>query len=149
MEHGEVMLFEMTETDLEVEAAPLGSVVRVLEAELDVLVRDMLVVLELTNSDVDVLDEADSTVVAAAVELGDETMTQYSASTVFVSIVNVLDDLGVSIAQSGRNLRAEIVFHGILPSKRLERRNQFSEKNYRRTHPKQRLHHPRWQRYLV
>jgi hypothetical protein len=122
--------------------------VRVLEAVLDVLVRDMLVVLELTNSDVDVLDEADSAVVAAAVELGDETITQYSASTVFVSIVNVLD-LEVSIAQSGRNLGAEIVFYGILPRTRLERRNQFSEKNYRRTHPKQRLHHPRWQRYLV
>jgi hypothetical protein len=98
MEHGEVMLFEMNGTDLDDEAAPLDGVVRVLEAELDVLVRAMLDVLELTNADVDVLGEADGAVVAAAVELGDETMAQYSATTVFESIVSVLDDLGVSIA---------------------------------------------------
>jgi hypothetical protein len=75
-----------------------------------VLVRTLLVVLELTNSDVDVLGEDDGAVVAAAVELGDETVAQYSAKTVFESIVNVLDDLGVSIAQSGGNLGVEIVF---------------------------------------
>jgi hypothetical protein len=102
MEHGEVMLFEMNETDLDVEAAALGSIVRVLEAELDVLVRAVLVVLELTDSDVEVLGAADSVVVDAAVELEDETMTQYSATTVFESIVKVLDDLRVSITISRR-----------------------------------------------
>jgi hypothetical protein len=120
-----------------------------LEAELDVLIKVMLVVLELTNSDVHVLCEADSEVVDAAVELGDETMTQYSASAVFVSIVSVLDDFGVSITQSGGNLGAKIVFNGILPRTLLERRSQSSEKIYRRTYLKQRLHHSRWQRYLV